>query len=90
MTDETYVEPVTLDHREWPRNDTHVLTLLHRAGRRHNAWLIRHHHTYKGGGSFGYSHVLAEDSAHGFTLVQKLYSAEQLSAALQSALRHRV
>lgn len=35
----------------------------------------------------GYSHVLAEDSAHGFTLLQKPYSAEQLSSVLEAALR---
>ncbi len=35
----------------------------------------------------GYSHALAEDSAHGFTLIQKPYSAEQLSNVLHASLR---
>jgi len=31
----------------------------------------------------GYSHVLAEDTEHGFELLQKPYSAEQLSRVLR-------
>jgi CheY-like chemotaxis protein len=34
----------------------------------------------------GYSHVLAQEGAHGFTLLQKPYSAEQLSRALDAAM----
>ncbi|MDP4025393.1 response regulator [Methylobacterium sp. NEAU 140] len=38
----------------------------------------------------GYSHVLAQEGAHGFTLVQKPYSVEQLSRVLREAVsRHR-
>ena len=37
----------------------------------------------------GYSHVLAQDDAHGFDLVRKPYSAHQLDAALRSAVRRR-
>jgi PAS domain S-box-containing protein len=33
----------------------------------------------------GYSHILAQEGTHGFTLLQKPYSAEQVSAALQAA-----
>ncbi|WP_198351995.1 hybrid sensor histidine kinase/response regulator [Sphingomonas sp. MA1305] len=35
----------------------------------------------------GYSHVLAEDADHGFPLLHKPYSAEQLSGALRAVLR---
>jgi hypothetical protein len=31
----------------------------------------------------GYSHVLAQEGSHGFELLQKPYSAEQLSRILQ-------
>ena len=34
----------------------------------------------------GYSHVLAEEGPHGFDLVHKPYSADQLSAALRGAM----
>jgi two-component system NtrC family sensor kinase len=37
----------------------------------------------------GYSHVLAQDGAHGFELLQKPYSIEQLSRVLQKAARWR-
>ncbi|QHI98094.1 PAS domain S-box protein [Xylophilus rhododendri] len=36
----------------------------------------------------GYSHVLAQDGGHGFTLVQKPYSVETLGAALERVLEH--
>ncbi len=36
----------------------------------------------------GYSHVLAEESDHGFELLQKPYSAEQLSRILQRVTVH--
>ena len=35
----------------------------------------------------GYSHVLAEDDAHGFALLRKPYSAEQLAQVLSEAAR---
>ena len=38
----------------------------------------------------GYSHVLAQEGAHGFDLVQKPYSAEQVSQALCKAISPRV
>jgi CheY-like chemotaxis protein len=39
----------------------------------------------------GYSHVLAEDGRHGFPLIHKPYSAEDLSRVLQQAIaRHSV
>jgi FixJ family two-component response regulator len=34
----------------------------------------------------GYSHVLAAEGNHGFTLLQKPYTAERLSRALRDAL----
>ncbi len=37
----------------------------------------------------GYSHVLAQEGAHGFTLLQKPYSAEQLAGALESLIARR-
>jgi PAS domain S-box-containing protein len=37
----------------------------------------------------GYSHVLAQDGAHGFELLQKPYSIEQLSRVLQKAAHWR-
>ncbi len=37
----------------------------------------------------GYSHVLAQDDAHGFDLVRKPYSAAQVDGALRSATRRR-
>lgn len=37
----------------------------------------------------GYSHVLAEDGSHGFELLHKPYSIEQLSRVLQKAARVR-
>lgn len=37
----------------------------------------------------GYSHVLAQDNAHGFELVHKPYSAEALSRALRRAVAKR-
>jgi PAS domain S-box-containing protein len=37
----------------------------------------------------GYSHVLATDDAHGFTLVRKPYSAEQLAQVLHEATQRR-
>jgi PAS domain S-box-containing protein len=37
----------------------------------------------------GYSHVLAQEGAHGFELVQKPYSAEQVSQALCKAISPR-
>ena len=37
----------------------------------------------------GYSHVLAQEGAHGFELVQKPYSAEQVSQALCKAIAPR-
>ncbi|GJD89613.1 hypothetical protein BHAOGJBA_3142 [Methylobacterium hispanicum] len=33
----------------------------------------------------GYSHVLAQDDAHGFELVRKPYSAEELARVLREA-----
>ncbi|MGI3899347.1 MAG: ATP-binding protein [Janthinobacterium lividum] len=36
----------------------------------------------------GYSHVLAQEGPHGFDLVHKPYSAEQVSQALNSAIIH--
>lgn len=62
MTNETYGEPVMLDHREWSRDGTHVLTLFHRPGWSNNAWQIRHHHAYEGGGGFGYNPSFNEES----------------------------
>ncbi len=35
----------------------------------------------------GYSHVLAEEGPHGFDLVHKPYSAEQISRALHRAMQ---
>lgn len=35
----------------------------------------------------GYSHVLAQEGTHGFELLGKPYSADQLSRALQHATR---
>ena len=61
MTNETYVEPVTLVHREWSRDGTHVLTLFHRPGWPNNAWQIRHHHAYEGGGGFGFNPSFNEE-----------------------------
>jgi len=37
----------------------------------------------------GYSHVLAQDSGHGFDLLHKPYSAEQLSRILQRVPRRQ-
>ena len=37
----------------------------------------------------GYSHVLAEEGSHGFELLQKPYSAEQLSRVLRRVMSHR-
>jgi PAS domain S-box-containing protein len=37
----------------------------------------------------GYSHVLAQEGAHGFELLQKPYSAEQLSRALDHVIARR-
>jgi DNA-binding NtrC family response regulator len=37
----------------------------------------------------GYSHVLAENDAHGFELLHKPYSADQLSRILRRATRRR-
>ncbi|MHB2208161.1 PAS domain-containing protein [Methylobacterium sp. CM6257] len=37
----------------------------------------------------GYSHVLAQEGGHGFELLQKPYSAEQLSRILQRVIRRR-
>jgi CheY-like chemotaxis protein len=37
----------------------------------------------------GYSHVLAEEGAHGFELLQKPYSADQVSAILRQVVRRR-
>ena len=37
----------------------------------------------------GYSHVLADEGAHGFELLHKPYSAEQLSSALRRLTRRR-
>jgi CheY-like chemotaxis protein len=34
----------------------------------------------------GYSHVLAQDARHGFPLLRKPYSVEELSAALRRAI----
>jgi hypothetical protein len=34
----------------------------------------------------GYSHVLASDDAHGFELVRKPYSAEQLGKVLRTVI----
>ena len=40
--------------------------------------------------SSGYSHVLAQEGTHGFELLQKPYSADQLSRTLQRVIaRHR-
>jgi len=33
----------------------------------------------------GYSHVLADDAQHGFTLLQKPYSVDELSRVLRDA-----
>jgi len=38
----------------------------------------------------GYSHVLAEDTRHGFDLLQKPYSVDELSRALRDACQRRV
>ncbi len=38
----------------------------------------------------GYSHVLATDDAHGFALVRKPYSAEQLAQVLYEATQRRI
>ncbi|MGA4552476.1 PAS domain-containing protein [Methylorubrum aminovorans] len=38
----------------------------------------------------GYSHVLAQEGSHGFELLQKPYSAEQLSSILQRVTARRV
>jgi PAS domain S-box-containing protein len=38
----------------------------------------------------GYSHVLAQEGAHGFELLQKPYSADQLSRALERVVASRV
>ncbi|MBE7199430.1 MAG: response regulator, partial [Parafilimonas terrae] len=35
----------------------------------------------------GYSHVLAQDEAHGFELVRKPYSAEQIGKVLRAAIK---
>lgn len=37
----------------------------------------------------GYSHVLAQNDAHGFDLVHKPYSADQIDGVLRSATRRR-
>ncbi len=37
----------------------------------------------------GYSHVLAQEGSHGFPLLHKPYSAEQLSRMLASAIGQR-
>jgi PAS domain S-box-containing protein len=37
----------------------------------------------------GYSHTLAEEGVHGFTVLQKPYSADQVSAALRQAVKGR-
>ncbi|WP_244479922.1 hybrid sensor histidine kinase/response regulator [Methylobacterium sp. Leaf94] len=37
----------------------------------------------------GYSHLLAEEGAHGFALLQKPYSADQVSAILRQVVRRR-
>jgi two-component system NtrC family sensor kinase len=37
----------------------------------------------------GYSHVLSQQGRYGFELLQKPYSIEQLSRALQKVGRHR-
>jgi DNA-binding NtrC family response regulator len=37
----------------------------------------------------GYSHVLAQEGSHGFELLQKPYSAEQLSRILQRVTAQR-
>jgi two-component system NtrC family sensor kinase len=37
----------------------------------------------------GYSHVLSEQGTHGFELLQKPYSVEQLSRALHKVARRR-
>ena len=37
----------------------------------------------------GYSHVLAEDADHGFALLRKPYSAEQLARTLNKVMRQR-
>jgi len=34
----------------------------------------------------GYSHVLAQEGTHGFTLVQKPYSADKIAKALRKAI----
>jgi CheY-like chemotaxis protein len=36
----------------------------------------------------GYSHVLAEEGAHGFELLRKPYTAEELARTLRKTLRH--
>ncbi|MDF9789636.1 CheY-like chemotaxis protein [Methylorubrum extorquens] len=38
----------------------------------------------------GYSHVLAQDDGHGFELVRKPYSAEEISKALSWATRRKL
>ena len=40
--------------------------------------------------SSGYSHVLAEDGRHGFPLLHKPYSVEDLSRILRRAIQRRV
>ncbi len=62
MTNEANSEPITLDHRGWSRDGAHELTLLHRPGRPNNAWMVRHHLAYKGGGGFGYDHSFNHES----------------------------
>lgn len=62
MTNEANSEPIPLDHREWSRDGTHELTLLHRPGWPNNAWKIRHHDGYKGGGGFGYNPSFNQES----------------------------
>ena len=37
----------------------------------------------------GYSHVLAEEGSHGFELLHKPYSADQLGRLLQRMMRHQ-
>ena len=87
-----YVEPTTLEHREWHRDGKYTLTLKFQPGWANNAWQIKQFHAYEGGGGFGYNpsfhteseardffdrKVLEEDDTHARWLADEAVKSEQ-------------
>ena len=96
MTDERYVEPTTIAHREWHRDGKYTLTLKHQPDWTNNAWQIKQFHAYEGGGGFGYNpsfhtesearhffdrKVLEEDGKHVQWLADEAAKDAQTAAA---------